>query len=389
MEERGLLAFVPSSALPLLSDYSLIQLSHMALSSQLTGDLIGLLCFDLDDRETRALMQRLPPQLRRALVRKGVIGLLPASVTSLLFPRRRLSVEALEEKVEVIDDAAEDSTMARSLREEEEGRREEEEKERLTAAHVLERKYDDDDFTSRVHASLSSQSLAPRDSLSLSAMAAAESEVAVVPLQPAFPAASRDAELPSSLSLSSIIDRRVSSSLSGLFRSWARQSCTALSDYVHDLLPTTITSSSSLHLFLPLASAIAAVHLLSSSSRARTLIHRSQPYVVDGAICVAAIAACHHLHHHLVDGFVRRKAERRVAHGEVGGGVSGVDRVRLYAWFVWRKVRLERGMHVSGLVLLAWLLYVAKGRARLREWWERRELLRLGAAAQLANRLAL
>ena len=387
VEERGLLSLVPPSALPYLSDYSLIQLSHMALSSQLTGDLIALLCFDLSDAETRVLMQRIPAQWRRALVRRGVIGLLPSTVTALLFPRRRVPAEALEEKIEVIDDSAVDDTVALSLTEEVEGKGGQE---HLTSVMLMERKYDDDDYIARVHASMSSEPPMQHDSrrLSLSAMpspnADASSYASLPP--PASPALSDEEMDPSSVTLSSLIDRRVSSSLSILFRSWAKQSYTALYDSLHDLLPSTLTSSSSLHFFVPLASAITAMHLVSWSPRARSLIRRSQPYVMDGAVCVAAVGACHHLYHHLIESFNRRREERRVAHG---GALSGGQLARVYAAFVYQRIRQERGLYVSGLVLFAWLLYLAKGRGRLRLWWERRELLRLGAAAQVANRLAL
>jgi hypothetical protein len=69
-----------------------------------------------------------------------------------------------------------------------------------------------------------------------------------------------------------------------------------------------------------------------------------------------------------------------------GGEWEGVRLLRVYWRFVYHKVKEERGLYTSGLLLMGWLLYLIKGRQRMVGWWERREQRR-GAAALIANRL--
>ena len=377
--QRGLLSFVPEPALPYLSEYSLLELGHLAWSSQLTGDLLALTCFELSDGEARVIMQRLPPEWRRALVRKGVIGLLPASVASLLFPRRDAALDvAEEEKGQLEEDDVSGGPSMRAPHQE-----------ALTIlSHALEHKYDaegnpdhrlGDHAVPAAYSFLSVGSHSPRGPASSSPSAnSAEA--------PASPSQSDDEPVdPSSVTLSALIDRQLSSSFSSVFRSWARQSYTALYDAFVDVLPSTLTSASSVHFFLPLVTVITAMHLGSSSPSARALVRRSQPVLMDAAVWLAAVAASHHVYHHLIESFNRRREERR----EGTGHVQGAQLARVYALFVYHRARQEKSLYVSTIVLLGWAIYLARGRGRLRGWWERRELLRLGDASQLANRIVM
>ena len=172
----------------------------MALSSQVTGDLIALACFDLTDAETRVIMSRLPVEWRRALTRKGVIGLLPSQVTPLLFPRRRIPLE-LEEKAPASDPHLSlDDGM-----EEKEGSSLTPTSVSTAALDLLEHKYDD--VSGRI---LSDLSLSlPPDAQHIASELKSEGgeRVSVCSVE------SEDDEV-ANVSLSTLVDRQVSSSLS-------------------------------------------------------------------------------------------------------------------------------------------------------------------------------
>ena len=272
---------------------------------------------------------------------------------------------------------------------------------------MMERKYDDEDRMDHIDSQLYGWPIAytgtprtkpppvtaftPVSLLSVSTAAFSRQSSLASTLPPPSPAASDDGIDAASVTLSSVIDRQLSSSLSALFRSWAKQSYTALYDATTELLPNVISTSSSLHFFIPLAASIVGLHVVSSHGRVREVVRRSQPYVVDGVVCVSALLAAHHLYVLLVEGFNRRREERRLVQSGEVVAASPDDRswgVRVWMLYVYRKCRGERGVFVSGLVLLCWMLYLAKARTRVWQWLETRELHRRGALAQLANRLA-
>ena len=418
VQQRGLITLIPSPVLPLLTDYSLLELGHLVLSSRLTSDLLALFLFPLSDAEMRALMQRLPPAYRRAISRRGVIGLLPAQVVAMLFPQQETEPQL---EPELLLEAGEERRAGRPAEVEDES---EESRGAAAAAEqqslylrlppippdVLERKYDSIDSEAReeeeeevkeeqevqqaIHAVVRIDR-APSSSLSSSSTQSSPVASACCP-SPETP--DEDAVVDAaSLTLAALIDRQLSSSLSSVFRSWARQSYTALYDAAADLLPSALTSPSTLQFFLPLASTVTALHLLSSSQRARSIMRRSEPYLLDGAVWLAAVVACHHLYAQLVESFSRRREQRRLSgpeRGERGSAAAAAGSrgdvlhlLRLYLRYVWHRTRQDRGVVVSAVVLLGWLLYLSKGRVRLLTWWERREVQRLAALTQLTNRL--
>ena len=415
---RGLLSVLPSGVVPYVSEYNLMELSRILLTSTLTSDVLLLLCFQLSEAEQRVVLQRLPAPYSSWLVRRGVVNLLPEAVQQLLYPAPRSSqqqrptatVEALADGEEI--DAEEVQQVRAAEVEEKEERREDSHEPgllgelRAIPSDVMERKYDEESSVNhvddRLHdwpagytiAPLTSQPK-PAASSSLSILSFSTAPFSRQPslsstLPPLSPAPSDDEIDPASVTLSSVLDRQLSSSLSALFRSWAKQSYTALYDATTELLPNVVSTSSSLHFFVPLAASIVGLHVVSSHGRVREVIRRSQPYVVDGVVCVSALLAAHHLYVLLVEGFNRRREERRLVQaGEVA--VSGMDErswgVRVWLLYVYRKCRGERGVFVSSVVLLCWLLYLSKARSRVWQWLETRELQR-GALAQLANRLA-
>ena len=415
-DQRGLLSLVPASVLPYASEYSLLELTRLLLSSTVTSDVLLLLCFQLSEPERRAVMQRLPAPYGDWLMRRGLVNLLPDSVQQLLYPapqRRCIArVIALAD-----DDACEEQLQAQVEPSAERLQ------ERLGAdvhelaasgewrampSDMMERKYDDEGAARLVDDQLyawppvfrpPSLALTPASLFSASNASFPRQSSLSSTLPPPSPAASDDSLDPASVTLSSVLDRQLSSSFSALFRSWARQSYTALYDATAELLPGALTGSSSLHFFAPLAASIVGLHVVSSDGRVRQVIRSSRPYVVDGAVCASALLAAHHLYVLLVEGYSRRREERRLVRERSGeaGAVSAADAaggsgrgwaVRVWLLFVYRKCRSERGVFVSGLVLLCWLLYVTRARSRVWRWLEQRELHRRGALAQLANRLA-
>ena len=117
---------------------------------------------------------------------------------------------------------------------------------------------------------------------------------------------------------------------------------------------------------MPLVSSITAMHVLSSSSRVRAIVRRSEPYLMDTTVYATAVTASYHLNHHLIEGFSRRREERRIsaaAHGGVSHrGMEGGQLLRVYALFLYHKLRQEKSLYASGIILLGWLLYLAKGK---------------------------
>ena len=62
---RGLLSVLPESAVPYVSEYTVIELSRLFLSSTFTSDLLLLLCFQLTDAEQRVVLRRPTGALQR------------------------------------------------------------------------------------------------------------------------------------------------------------------------------------------------------------------------------------------------------------------------------------------------------------------------------------
>lgn len=413
--QRGLLSVLPTTALPYVSEYNLLELSRILLSSTLTSDVLLLLCFQLSEAEQRVVLQRLPAPYSDWLMRRGVVNLLPVAIQQLLYPAP-LSSQHPRSTATVIALADGEQTEAVEVRREERGEEVENDdmhepgllgEVRSIPSEVMERKYDDEASAAHIdsqlfnwpanysHTAIRPQpppvAASPGSILSITTIPFSRQSSLSSTLSPPSPAPSDDEVDPATVTLSSVIDRQLSSSLSALFRSWAKQSYTALYDATTELLPNVVSSSSSLHFFVPLAASIVGLHVVSSHGRVREVMRRSQPYVVDGVMCVSALLAAHHLYVLLVEGFNRRREERRLAQsGEVA--VSRVDErgwgVRVWMLYVYRKCRGERGVFVSGVVMLCWLLYLSKARSRMWQWLERRELHRRGALAQLTNRLA-
>ena len=411
---RGLLSVLPADMVPYVSEYNLVELSRILLSSTLTADVLLLLCFPLSEAEQRVVLQRLPAPYSNWLVRRGIVNLLPAALQQLLYPapqqqRSTATLVALADGEEL---------EAQEVKQQEGREQKEERSEELhepcllgelhtIPREVMEHKYDEDisvehidsqlhrwptNFTSKpLTAHPLPAASSPLSILSVSTAPFSRQSSLSSTLPPPSPAPSDDDIDPASVTLSRVIDRQLSSSFSALFRSWAKQSYTALYDATTELLPSVVSSSSSLHFFVPLAASIVGLHVMSSHGRVREVMRRSQPYVVDGVVCVSALLAAHHLYVLLVEGFNRRREERRLVQSGDVVAVGADERgwgVRVWMLYVYRKCRGERGVFVSSVVLLCWMLYLAKARSRVWQWLETRELHRRGALAQLANRLA-
>ena len=417
---RGLLSVLPTSVLPYVSEYTVMELSHLLLSSTLTSDVLLLLCFRLSEAEQRVVLQRLPAPYSDWLVRRGLVNLLPETVQQLLYPAPHSQQQRSTATVVALADGDETEAQEEKQREEGTAKTAEEEKKegmhepgllldelRIIPSDMMEHKYDEEervnhidnrlrDWPSAASSGTRFTPLAPRVAptpvslLSFSSTPFSRQSSMSSTLPPPSPAPSDDELDAASVTLSSVIDRQLSSSLSALFRSWAKQSYTALYDATTELLPNVVSSSSSLHFFVPLAASIVGLHVVSSHGRVREVMRRSQPYVVDGVVCVSALLAAHHLYVLLVEGFNRRREARRLQQsGDVAVSMDdGGWGVRVWILYVYRKCRGERGVFVSGVVLLCWMMYLAKARTRVWQWLETRELHRRGALAQLANRLA-